>query len=128
MAVIPSIMSLHLRSRLMIAELNSDINVIRIFEDCLEELKNNKNDQEVKSGIELFKKQFVLTRKEIDDLRHEMHMVKMQLGEYSREKKKIESKSKVNEDGVALKKRYIEFRKSFEKIKKEFDLFEAKWL
>jgi hypothetical protein len=112
----------------MIAELNSDINVIRIFEDCLEELKNNKNDQEVKSGIELFKKQFVLTRKEIDDLRHEMHMVKMQLGEYSREKKKIESKSKVNEDGVALKKRYIEFRKSFEKIKKEFDLFEAKWL
>ncbi|MFI5154139.1 MAG: hypothetical protein ACHQET_12440 [Chitinophagales bacterium] len=128
MPAIPSIMSLHLRSRLMIAELNSDINVIRIFEDCMEELKDKKNDQEVKSGIEFFKKQFVQTRKEIDDLRHEMHMVKMQLGEYSREKKKIESKSKLNADRIALKKRYIEFRKSFEKTKKEFDIFEAKWL
>jgi len=128
MSAIPSIMSLHLRYRLLIAELNADINVLRIFEDYIQELKSLKAEQEVKSGIELYNKQFQQARKEIDDLRHEMHMVKMQLGEYSREKKKIDLKSKLNRDRIALKKRYIEFRKFFEKSKKEFGKFEAKWL
>jgi phage shock protein A len=128
MPAIPSIMSLHLRYRLLIAELNADINVLRIFEDYIQELKNLKAEQEVESGIDHYHKQFEQARTEIDELRHEMHMMKMQFGEYSRKKKKIESTSKLNQDRIALKRRYLEFRKFFEKSKKDFGKFEAKWL
>ncbi len=40
----PSIMSLHLGYRLWIAEMNFDINVLRIFNDYLEELSSKKDE------------------------------------------------------------------------------------
>ena len=45
----PSAMSLHLQYRLWIAELNFDINVLRIFGDYLTELRTKRKEQEVKS-------------------------------------------------------------------------------
>lgn len=75
----PAIMTLHLRYRLWIAEMNFDINVLRIFEDYIKELSNINEQPKVKTGIADFKKKFGDIRKEIDELRHEMHLHKMKL-------------------------------------------------
>ncbi len=74
-----SIMALHFRYRLWIAEMNSDINVLRIFDDYVAELASKNSDPAVKGGVAGFKKEFILLRTEIDELRHEMHLCKMSL-------------------------------------------------
>lgn len=124
----PSTMGLHLRYRLWIAELNSEINMLRIFDDYIKELSSSNKEAEVKTSIAQFKKQFEGFRKEIDELRHEMHMIKMKLASYSREKKNIDFKTYKSDNHSGLKKRYLAYRKLFEKNKKEFGRFEAKWL
>src|SRR5262245_40196278 len=128
MSSTPSTMGLHLRYRLWIAELNAEINVLRIFDDYVKEISARNKEAEVKTGIASFSKQFEGLRKEIDDLRHEMHMIKMKLASYSREKKNVDYKTYKSDNHASLKKRYQNYRKLFEKIKKEFGRFEAKWL
>ncbi len=54
--------------------MNSDIDVLRIFNDYLVELQAKKNVQEVIKGVDHFKNQFIGLRKEIDELKHEMHL------------------------------------------------------
>ena len=121
-------MGLHLRYRLWIAELNAEINVLRIFDDYVKELSTFSKEPEVKTGIAHFKKQFEKSRMEIDELRHEMHMIKMKLAGYSRENKTIDYRTYKSDNHSGLKKRYLAYRKLFEKIKQEFGRFEAKWL
>ena len=128
MPTTPSIMGLHLRYRLWIAEMNLDINVLRIFNDYLEALSLKKNEPEIKTGIDYFEQKFSLLRKEIDDLRNEMHLLKMKLAAYSREKKPLDYKIYQADNHIASKKRYLAFREIFEKVKKEFGIFEGKWL
>lgn len=128
MPTAPSIMSLHLRYRLWIAEMNLDINVLRIFNDYLQDLSPKKNLPEVKTGIDYFEDQFSILRKEIDDLRNEMHLVKMKLAAYSKQKKLLDYKTYQADNHTILKKRYLEFRAAFEKLKKSFGSFEVKWL
>jgi hypothetical protein len=124
----PSTMGLHLRYRLWIADLNSEINVLRIFDDYVKELSSQAKEIEVKNGIDHFKKQSVVARNEIDELRHNMHILKMKLAGYSRDKKVLDFKTYKSDNHAALKKRYLAFKKSFEKVKKEFRRFESKWL
>ena len=128
MPVTPVIMKLHLRYRLWIAELNSDINVLRIFDDYLLELKSKKNMPEVNTWIIHFKQKFISLRKEIDELRHEMHLIKMKLAAAARDNKPLNKKTSTTDNPDALKNRYTAFRKTFNNIKKEFGLFEGKWL
>ena len=122
-----SIMGLHLRLRLWIAEMNSDINVLRIFSDYLVELDGKQNIPEVTKGIDYFKRQFAILRKEIDELRHEMQLNKMNLASTTRVNKALTNKASSPDDQYALQKRYTVFKKTFNKVKKEFGLFEAKW-
>ena len=128
MPTTPSSMGLHLHYRLWIAELNSDINVLRIFDDYVEEMSSISKEAELKTGVDYFKKQFLAVRNEIDELRHEMHILKMKLAGYSREKKQLDYKTYRSDNHAALKKRYSSFRKLFIKVKNEFGRFEAKWL
>ncbi len=121
-------MLLHLRYRLWIAEMNADITVLRIFDDYILELSSKKDEPEIKAGITRFQQEFVKLRKEIDELRHEMHLVKMQLSAQSRETKTTLKKNTPTDDRAALKKRYLLFRKNFDSVKKEFLQFEGKWL
>ncbi len=58
MPATPSVMSLHLKYRLWIAELNFDINVLRIFGDYLNELRAKRKEAEVKSKSDYFEKEF----------------------------------------------------------------------
>jgi hypothetical protein len=118
-----SIMSLHLRYRLWIAEMNSDINVLRIFADYLIELESKKNVPAIIAGIDHFKQQFISLRKEIDELRHEMQLIKMNLSAATRDNKALINKTSSTDNHTALKNRFTAFRKTFNKVKKEFGLF-----
>ncbi|MDR3714574.1 MAG: hypothetical protein P4L51_17305 [Puia sp.] len=133
MSTSPSIMALHFRYRLWIAEMNADINVLRIFEDYAAELATKNSDPAVKKGIADFKNEFVGLRTQIDELRHEMHLCKMSLAADARESTQKEAakgkkKPALSADHAALKKRYTTYRKKFNTVKKEFGLFEARWL
>lgn len=113
-------MGLHLRYRLWIAEMNFDINVMRILEDYLTELTPKSHEPEVKENIERFEKDFVSFRKEIDDLRHEMHILKMKLAAYTRENTTVTEETYKADNHEALKDRYLAFRAGFEQMKKDF--------
>ncbi len=123
----PSIMGLHLSYRLWIAEMNSDINILRIFDDYIKELASKQNELEVKKRIEYFQNQFISFRKEIDELRDAMHILKMKLAAHAREKKPRDNKTYKTDNHTALKKRYFAFRKLFNKVKGEFIQFESEW-
>jgi hypothetical protein len=128
MAQAPSVMKLHLRYRLFIAEMNLDINILRIFDDYVQELQSKINEPDIKKGIGHFEKQFAILRSEIDELKHEMHLLKMKLAAYAREKKGLDIKTYKADNHVNLRKRYKVYRKNFEKLKNEFRRFEGEWL
>lgn len=124
----PSIMGLHLRYRLWIAEMNADINILRILDDYVTELNSKKHVEEVEKGIENFKGQFAGFRKEIDELKHEMHLLKMQLAANAKAGEMIDENSYQSENHEVLKSRYEGFKKLFDQMKSDFSEFEAKWL
>src|SRR5450432_750606 len=128
MPATPSVMSLHLKYRLLIAELNFDINVLRIFGDYLTELRAKRKESELKSKSDYFEKEFYALRTEIDDIRHEMQMGKMKLGAFSRETKPFDFKIFNKENHSPLKKRLLNYKTKFKNINKEFGDFEAQWL
>ncbi len=124
----PSVMRLHLSCRICIAEMNLDINILRIFDDYLKEMSAKNGESELKTGIDYFEKQFIDFRKEIDQLRHEFHVLKMQFGAYSKTKKPLDEIASEIGNYAEIEKRYITFRKAFAKLKNDFGDFEGKWL
>jgi hypothetical protein len=122
-----SAVSLHLKYRLWIAELNFDINVLRIFGDFLTDFRNRRKEQEIKFKLDYFEKTFIQMRAEIDELRHEMHIAKMKLGAYSREGNQFDYKLFNSENLLPLKKRLSVFKKDFKKAYEEFEDFEVEW-
>lgn len=123
MSELISPMSFHLLYRLSIAEMNADINVLRIFEDYIAEL-SKENNQEVIDNVQNFHGRFIKLRREIDDLRHEMHLAKMKIAETAREHDNAFTMEEHND----LQKRYTAFQDVFDAIKKEFSLFTTKWI
>ena len=124
----PSVMSLHLRYRLWIAEMNSDINILRILDDYLNAIAFKNTEPDVIAKIDYFQKQFTSARKDIDELRHEMHLLKMKLAAFSKEMKPLSYKIYQSDNHSDLKKRYLGFTKIFDKLKEEFKKFEAEYL
>lgn len=118
----PSLLRLHLRYRLCIAEMNEDITVLRIFDDHLSEL-SSLNKASAKTSIDDFKKQFADFRTEIDVLKHDMHLQKMNLAALRREGGH-EEKISNPEEHASLKSKYEDFRKRFDGAKKNFAAFE----
>src|SRR5262245_25352967 len=117
-----SLKSLHLEYRIWIAELNFNINLIRIFNDRLVELK-----QEYKNEIENFEKKFNASRDSIDELRHRMHIEKMSLAAIARNNKlTAHYEIKVPENYKSIRDDFFKFRISFNELKSEFLRFENK--
>ena len=123
-----SAMSIHLRYRLWIAELNFDINILRIFGDYLAELRTRRKESDVKAKTDYFEQVFNAFRTEIDEIRHELHIGKMKLGAFARDSKSFNYKLFNVESHAALKKRLAEFKQKFKKLNQEFGKFEAQWL
>jgi hypothetical protein len=119
-----SIMTLHLEYRLWIAELNADINVLRIFDDYLKEISAQKKSNQT-TGINIYRGQFLELRKEIDELRHEMHLNKMKLAASAKTENVVIKDLEKNIHHKEITARYNAFRKNFDKTKKEFQQFEG---
>lgn len=112
-----SIINLHLQYRLWIADLNADITVLRIFDDYLEDV-SGINNENIKNEIFNYKKQFVELRKEMDDLRHEMHLNKMKLAAVAKTPETSVNKIEEEINHEIIKNRYKTFRKKFDDFKK----------
>ncbi len=119
-----SVMRLHLKYRLWIAEMNSDINVLRIFNDYVLWLKTHNNSKDVEERIKLHEKSFSELRKELDELRHEMHITKMKLAALSKDEKLDIEAVRQDINHVANRERYEAFREKFTAMKKEFKKLE----
>ncbi len=120
-----SIKSLHLEYRLWIAELNFDINLIRIFNDRLNEISEENKSPETKKTLQGFEKKFGSSRDTIDSLRHRMHLEKMNLAAVSRENAKPGLKIAVPENYSSIRNDFFDFRVVFNDLKGEFLRFES---
>jgi hypothetical protein len=120
-----SIKSLHLEYRLWIAELNFDINLIRIFNDRLIEISEENKSPETKKTLQGFEKKFSSSRDTIDSLRHRMHLEKMNLAAVSRENAKPGLRIPVPENYSSIRNDFFDFRVVFNDLKGEFLRFES---
>jgi predicted RNase H-like nuclease (RuvC/YqgF family) len=123
MPVLPSTISLHLGYRIWIAEMNFDINVIRIYKDYLEELSSNNEDDDLVTKVRDFDTVLHSFRNDIDELRNEMHLLKMKLAGQIRKQKRFEVTTSKADDHAGLKTRYNNFRKEFETLKTKLSIF-----
>jgi hypothetical protein len=119
-----TIKGLHLQYRLWIADMNADIDVLRILNDYIIDNLAKDHTEETVKRITNFKELFLKLRHEMDDLRHEMHLNKMKLGTLLHNEKQRTLSVKKSINHTAFKQRYNLFRKSFVKTKKEFQAFE----
>ncbi|QEC66932.1 hypothetical protein FRZ67_06330 [Panacibacter ginsenosidivorans] len=118
------LMKLHLRYRLWIAEMNEDISVLRIFDDHLAELQS-RHEPTTANAVNNYKQQFAGFRKTIDELKHEMHLRKMDIAALTKEEVNTEKEKNEKELHVVLEKRYNDFRKQFDAFKNSFVLLDA---
>ncbi len=125
MPATPSVMGLHLQYRLWIAELNFDINVLRIFADHLAEVRGKTKSADIKNKSDHFEKLFTSLRTEIDELRHELHIAKMKLGAVARDDKPFDFKLFNKETQTPLKKRLASYKAGFKKTNAEFGAFDV---
>jgi hypothetical protein len=121
---VATVSGLHLQYRLWIADMNADITVLRILNDYLVEKSAKNKDADVVQRINYFKDAFLKLRKEMDDLRHEMHLNKMKLASLGKDPNQSIGSIENSIDHKALKERYEAFRKSFDNTKKEYQDFE----
>jgi hypothetical protein len=121
-----SIMGLHLQYRLWIAELNADINALRILNDYLAAITSKENAGNVEDFIKDHSQQFVDLRSRIDDLRHQMHINKMELAVVLKKPRRFLRSSEKDIKHTELRKQYQLFRKTFDKTKKDLQKFAGK--
>jgi uncharacterized coiled-coil DUF342 family protein len=124
----PSVMGLHLKYRLLIAQLNADTIVLRILGDFLTELRTKRKEAETRSKIDYFEKEFQGLRNEVDEIRHEMQLIKMKLGVYTRESTPFDYKAYNKENHGPITRRLKEYKGHFNKVRKELKEYETRWL
>ncbi len=113
--------SLHLEYRVWIAELNFNINLIRIFNDRLLELSSVN-----KTEAANFEKKFNECRETIDEIRHKMHIEKMNLAAIVRDRSTFSHyEAKIHENYKSIRDDFFKFRVLFNDLKSEFLRFES---
>lgn len=120
-----SVMRLHLQYRLWISDLNAAINVLRIFDDYLVELKSESIDKTTDDQINYYKNEFIELRKELDEIRHEMYLIKMKLAAIVKNNTQAVEEIKAEIKHANLKDRYKNFKGKFLRIRKDFKKLEA---
>ncbi|MEO8712371.1 MAG: hypothetical protein ABI405_09630 [Parafilimonas sp.] len=119
-----TVTALHLQYRLWIADMNADIDVMRILNDYLISSIAQEDDGDTLKRNNEFKEKFSNLRIELDAIRHEMHLNKMKLASVNKEQNQS-VKIIENEIGhKALKERYTLFKETFSKTKAAFQKFQ----
>lgn len=113
--------SLHLEYRVWIAELNFDINLIRIFSDRLLELA-----PAYKKEVSSFEQKLNSSREIIDEIRHRMHIEKMNLAAIVRDDTTFTyDENKIQATYKSISESFFKFRVLFNDLKSAFLRFES---
>ena len=119
--------SLHLEYKLWIAELNFDIEMIRIFEAHLENIvASNLENKEVLRNVEHFENQLIRQREVIDELKHDLNISEKQLATFAQEMSPVGYEFERLDNHSVLRERFFMFRKIFNELKDEFHSFESR--
>ncbi|MFT3824328.1 MAG: hypothetical protein QM731_10430 [Chitinophagaceae bacterium] len=122
-----SVNSLYLSYSLWISELNAGIDTLSVFEEYMRD-HNGDDNHILKTAFLHFRRQFATLRKYIDDIKHEMHLVKMELAAYTRDGKMFVERKDFNDAHRDIRNRYNVFNAQFEQAKLSFVDFENSWL
>jgi hypothetical protein len=119
---------LHVEYQSWIAELNFDIELIRIFEGHLEYIASQTSSKKVLAKVEQFQNQFIRQREVIDELRHDLNVSEKQLAAFVRDMAPIGYENERLDNHSELREKFLTFRDLFEEMKIRFRYFESEHL
>ena len=119
---------LHLEYQSWIAELNFDIELIRIFEGHLEYIASKTSSKKVLAKVEQFQNQFIRQREVIHELRHDLNISEKQLAAFVRDMAPIGYDNERLDNHSEIRDRFLTFRDLFEELKIRFRYFESEHL
>lgn len=106
--------------------MNEDINVLRILQDYINDGKTKTTDAATLDKLNTYLSIFVDTRKELDDIRHEMYLNKMRIAAMEKADNAQEGDVEKDIHHEEIKKRYEDFKAKFKEMKKEFKKLEIR--
>lgn len=100
---------------------------LRIMEKRLAEVSAKNNGHESEAGVEHFQNQFLIQRKNIQDIKHEInrynHNIATDVKEHAGH---VDTALQAN--GMAIKDQYEGFERVMNGLRKEFNEFLSKWM
>lgn len=114
--------------QLWIAELNFDIELIKIFEGHLAFIASHQNSKKLSAHIEQFQNQFIRQREVIDELKHSLNISEKQLAAFVRDMATIGFENERLDNHSEVRERFLIFRSLFEELKTRFRQFETEHL
>jgi hypothetical protein len=119
---------LHLEYQLWIAELNFDIELIKVFENHLTNIVSHNTSKRMLPLIEQFQNQFIRQREVIDELKHDLNISERQLAAFVRDMVSVGFENERLDNHSELRERFLIFRNLFEDLKSRFRQFETEWM
>jgi hypothetical protein len=119
---------LHVEYQFWIAELNFDVELIKIFESHLAFIASGNTDKKLMPRIEQFQNQFIRQREVIDELKHDLNVSEKQLAAFLRDMSPIGFDNERLDNHSELRERFLTFRDLFDDLKVRFRRFESEWL
>jgi hypothetical protein len=119
---------LHGEYQLWIAELNFDIELIKIFEGHLAYIASRNSSKKLSAHIEQFQNQFIRQREVIDELKHDLNISEKQLAAFVRDMANVGFDNERLDNHPELRERFLTFHNLFEDLKTRFRHFESEHL
>ena len=119
---------LHIEYQFWIAELNFDVEMIKIFESHLAFIALGNTAKKLMPRIEQFQNQFIRQREVIDELKHDLNVSEKQLAAFVRDMSPIGFDNERLDNHPKLRERFLVFRDLFDDLKSRFRHFESEWM
>jgi hypothetical protein len=119
---------LHVEYQFWTAELNFDVELIKIFESHLAFIASGNTVKKLMPRIEQFQNQFIRQREVIDELKHDLNVSEKQLAAFVRDMSPIGFDNERLDNHSELRERFLTFRDLFDDLKARFRQFEGEWL
>jgi len=119
---------LHIEYQLWIAELNFDIELIKIFESHLSFIVSHNSSKRLLAHVEQFQNQFIRQREVIDEIKHDLNISEKQLASFVRDMVPIGFENERLDNHSEARERFLVFRDLFEELKNRFRHFETEHL
>lgn len=100
---------------------------LTILEKRLMEVTRKNNSQEAMEGVEHFQNQFMIQRKNIQDIRHELKNYKASIG-YDVQHHAGRVSTELVEDGKVVRDKWEGLEKIMNGLRREFNTFLSKWM